>query len=231
MAAHEPELVTGLVELDRTSLRERAMTVLRNALAAREIPPGTRLVETELSTAMGISRGTLREALRQLEYEGLVEVGERGRLTVRTATPAELRDMFTVRAALEGLAASIVSARPDRSAGVVRLRAAVDSFESAGGSIGDVLDVDLAFHRLLCELTGNATLVRAWGALTGPIRMAVMVAGPDQALATMSAVRHRRLVDAIATGDPDTARSAVDAHLHHAARTLLDAGQDPSPSG
>ena len=103
---------------------------------------------------------------------------------------------------------------------------AVDSLESAGGSIGDVLDVDLAFHRLLCELTGNATLVRAWGALTGPIRMAVMVAGPDRALATMSAVRHRRLVDAVATGDPDTARSAVDAHLRQAARTLLDAEQD-----
>src|SRR6478735_1892894 len=114
MAARELELVTGLVELDRTSLRERAMTMLRNALAAREIPPGTRLVETELSTAMGISRGTLREALRQLEYEGLVEVGERGRLTVRTLTHAELAEMFTVRAALEGLAAATISTRPDR---------------------------------------------------------------------------------------------------------------------
>ncbi len=180
---------------------------------------------------MGISRGTLREALRQLEYEGLVEVGERGRLTVRTVTPAELRDMFTVRAALEGLAASLVATRPDRRAAVVRLRAAVDSLESAGGSIGDLMDVDLAFHRLLCELTGNSTLVRAWGALTGPIRMAVMFAGTDQALATMSAVRHRHIVDAIATGDPDTARSAVDAHLRQAARTLLDAEHDRDPSG
>ena len=52
------ELVRGLVELDRTSLRERALEMLRKAVTAREIEPGSRLVETELSAAMGISRGT-----------------------------------------------------------------------------------------------------------------------------------------------------------------------------
>ena len=76
------------------------------AVTTREIEPGSRLVETELSAALGISRGTLREALRQLEHEGLIEAGERGRLTVRTLSDAELADMFTVRAALEGLAAA-----------------------------------------------------------------------------------------------------------------------------
>ncbi len=106
MMARELKLITGLVELDRTSLRERALEMLRKAVTSREIEPGSRLVETELSAAMGISRGTLREALRQLEYEGLIEVGERGRLTVRTLTTSELADMFTVRAALEGLAAA-----------------------------------------------------------------------------------------------------------------------------
>jgi DNA-binding GntR family transcriptional regulator len=197
MAVREPEPVAGLVALDRTSLRERAMSVLRGAVTSGEIAPGTKLVETELSAAMGISRGTLREALRQLEYEGLLEVGERGRLTVRTLTDAEIMDVFAVRAALEGLAASIVSARPDRAALVARLQAALDALEAAGGSITDTVEVDLAFHRLLCELTGNPTLVN------------------------MSADRHRDLVDAIATGDPDAAATAVEEHMGGAARTLL----------
>ena len=221
MAVREPEPVAGLVALDRTSLRERAMGVLRSAVTSGEIAPGTKLVETELSAAMGISRGTLREALRQLEYEGLLEVGERGRLTVRTLTDAEILDVFAVRAALEGLAASIVSARPDRAALVARLQAALDALEAAGGSITDTVEVDLAFHRLLCELTGNPTLVRTWEALTGPIRMSIMFAGTDKALANMSADRHRDLVDAIATGDPDAARTAVEEHMREAARTLL----------
>jgi DNA-binding GntR family transcriptional regulator len=223
--ARELKLITGLVELDRTSLRERALEMLRTAVASREIEPGSRLVERELSAAMGISRGTLREALRQLEYEGLIEVGERGRLTVRTLTDAELADMFAVRAVLEGWAAAELSTRPDRDLWLGRLQAAVDALGAAGGSIGDLVEADLAFHRLLCELTGNATLVRAWETLTGPIRVAILFAGPVAALANMSGARHQQLLDAIATGDPVAAMSAVDAHMRAAARTLLAHGE------
>jgi DNA-binding GntR family transcriptional regulator len=224
-------MVAGLVELDRTSLRERALKMLRDAVASREIAPGTRLVETELSAAMNISRGTLREALRQLEYEGLIEVGERGRLTVRTLTDAELADMFTVRAALEGLAASVLSARPDRGMLVSQLETALENLEIAGGSIGELVEADLAFHRLLCELAGSTTLVRAWETLTGPIRVAILYAGPATAVANMAAARHQLIVDAIAGGDPETARRAVDTHMREAAQALLAPTQDPTPPG
>jgi len=225
MMARELKLITGLVELDRTSLRERALEMLRKAVTAREIEPGSRLVETELSAAMGISRGTLREALRQLEHEGLIEAGERGRLTVRTLTDAELADMFTVRAALEGLAAAGISIRPDRDLLLAQLQTALDALQAADGSIGDMVDADLAFHRLLCEATGNATLVRAWETLTGPIRVAILFAGPAAALANMSTARHQNLLDAIASGDPETAKGAIEAHMREAASTLSCAGQ------
>ena len=182
-------------------------------------------METELSAAMGISRGTLREALRQLEYEGLIEVGGWGRLTVRTLTDAELADMITVRAALEGLAAATISTRPDRDVLLPELQTALDALQAADGSINDMVEADLAFHRLLCELTGNSTLVRAWETLTGPVRVAILFAGPSAAVANMSAARHQRLLDAIGSGDPGIARSAVDTHIHEAARTLLAHGE------
>ena len=211
--------------LAKTSLREQALDQLRNAVTSGEIAPGTRLVETELSAAMGISRGTLREALRQLEYEGLIEVGERGRLTVRTLTATELADMFAVRACLEGLAAADLSTRSDRAAMLGRLQTALDALGTVDGSIGDMVEADLAFHRLLCEASGNTTLVRAWETLTGPIRVAILFAGPATALANMAAARHQRLLDAIASGDPETARGAVEAHMREAARTLLAHGE------
>ena len=224
MMARELKLITGLVELDRTSLRERALEMVRKAVTAGEIEAGSRLVETELSVVMGISRGTLREALRQLEYEGLIEVGERGRLTVRTLTDAELADMFTVRAALEGLAAATISTRPDHDVLLPELQTALDALQAADGSINDMVDADLAFHRLLCEASGNTTLVRAWETLTGPIRVAILFAGPATALANMAAARHQRLLDAIGSGDPGAARSAVDGHMREAASTLLAHG-------
>jgi len=226
MTARRPGMVPSLVELDRTSLRERALTMLRDAVASREIAPGTRLVETELSARMSISRGTLREALRQLEYEGLIEVDERGRLTVRTLTDAELGDMFTVRAALEGLAASLLSARPDRRMFLTQLEAALEALDVVGESISELIEADLAFHRLLCELAGNTTLLRAWETLTGPIRVAILFAGPATAVADMAAARHQLIVDAIAGGDPATARRAVDTHMREAADALLAPARD-----
>ena len=121
--------------------------------------------------------------------------------------------MFTVRAALEGLAAADLSTRPGPCGDARPTADGAGCPGAADGSIGDMVEADLAFHRLLCELTGNATLVRAWETLTGPIRVAILFAGPATALANMSAARHQLLLDAIASGDPDSARGAVDAHM------------------
>ena len=99
--AMSPKGRPKLSGLARTSLREQALHSLRNALTSGDIAQGTHLVETELSEALNISRGTLREALRQLQQEGLVEAGERGRAIVTdhmqgaadnvTATPFDIR--------------------------------------------------------------------------------------------------------------------------------------------
>jgi len=228
MTSNGPVLGASLGGLAKTSLREQALDQLRNAVTSGEIAPGTRLVETELSAALGISRGTLREALRQLQQEGLVEAGERGRLTVRTLSDTEILEMFAVRAALEGLAAFIVSGLPDLAGSVKKLQTALDALEAASGSINHMVEVDLAFHRLLCELTGNTTLVRTWEALAGSIRMSIMFAGTDKAVTNMSVPRHQQIIDAIATGDPDTARTAVDEHMREAAENLL--ADNPVPA-
>ncbi len=211
-------LGTGLA---KTSLREQALDVLRNAVTSGQLQPGTHLVETELSAALSISRGTLREALRQLQQEGLVEPRERGRLSVRTLHDDEIREMFDVRSALEGLAAARVSVRPDRTEKVALLQAALDRMAAAEGSISDMVEIDLDFHRLLCRSSGNATLERTWEALAGSIRMSIMFAGAERAVTNMSVARHQAVIDAIATGDPDTARSAVSNHMHEAVVNLL----------
>jgi DNA-binding GntR family transcriptional regulator len=207
--------------LAKTSLREQALDVLRNAVTSGEIRPGTHLVETELSAALSISRGTLREALRQLEQEGLIEPSERGRLRVRTLSAAEIEQMFQVRSALEGLAAASLCRLKNRKTVVRKLQTALSALAAATGSINDMVEIDLDFHRTMCTLTGNTALVRSWEGIAGSIRMSIMFAGTERALTNMSVPRHQLLVDAVAAGNPDAARTAVEEHMSEAAVTLM----------
>src|ERR1044071_6894568 len=104
LTVQEPRIsadATSLLRLEKTSLRQQALTALRRAITTGQLSPGTHLVETELSEAMQISRGTLREAMRQLQQEGLITAGARGRLSVRHLDEKEIKDIFDVRAALE----------------------------------------------------------------------------------------------------------------------------------
>ena len=96
--------VEPLNSLDRTTLRERALEALRSAITSGRYRPGDHLGEVDLATHLGISRGTVREALRHLQQEGLVTAGNRGMLRVNTISPKEVRELFRVRAALESLA-------------------------------------------------------------------------------------------------------------------------------
>ena len=213
----------SLLRLEKTSLREQALTALRRAITTGQLAPGTHLVETELSDALQISRGTLREAMRQLQQEGLISAG-RARPAVG-APPRRQGDQAT----------SSTSARrwsrwrhanwptlPDRSAAAAALRNAVDDMERwAASNLEDRIEADLRFHRTMCQLTGNETLLHSW-----------IVAGgqhPD-----VDHVRRRRpgdqehgrraaprIVDAIESGDADKAAAKVRDHMAGAAKTLV----------
>src|SRR6476661_9716379 len=224
---------TSLLRLEKTSLREQALTALRKAITTGQLPPSTHLVETELSEALQISRGTLREAMRQLQQEGLISAGARGRLSVRHLDTKEIRDIFNVRAALESLAARELASGPDRAEAVATLRRAVEDMDRwAASDLEDRIEADLRFHRTMCQLTGNETLLHQWTSLEGSIRMSIMYAGVDSAIKNMDTKRHFDIVDAIETGDPDTAAETVHDHMAGAAKVLVEGAADrarPSP--
>ncbi len=213
---------TSLLRLEKTSLRQQALTALRRAITTGQLPPGTHLVETELSDALQISRGTLREAMRQLQQEGLITAGARGRLSVRHLQEKEIKDLFDVRAALESLAARKLCELPDRSAAATALRKAVTEMQRwEASNLEDRIEADLMFHRTLCHLTGNDTLLHSWMSLEGSFRMSIMYGGVDRAVKNMNAARHQEIVDAIETGDADQAAAKVRDHMSGAANTLV----------
>ena len=209
----------ALLGLEKTSLRQQAVAALRVAITSGELAPSSPLVETELSEMLQISRGTLREAMRQLQQEGLISAGARGRLYVRHLDSKEIRDIFAVRAALEALAVRELAGLADRTTVIAELRAALDVMDTA--VLEARIEADLNFHRTMCTLTGNDTLLHSWISLEGSIRMSIMFAGLDRAVGNMDVGRHSAIVDAIETGDADEAATAIQNHMDWASANLV----------
>jgi DNA-binding GntR family transcriptional regulator len=208
-----------LTNLDRSTLRERALDALRSAIMNGRYRPGDHLGEVDLAGHLGVSRGTVREALRHLQQEGLVTAGVRGMLRVRSHTATEVRELFEVRAALEGLAVRLLIASPKRDAAVAALRKAVAQLDDTHRDFIAHVDADMAFHLLVCELSGNSMLVTAWRQLAGRIRVTIMASGEAQAT-LMSGSYHAPIVDAVEAGDVAKAVDVLQEHMDRAAVRL-----------
>ncbi|MFF9042069.1 GntR family transcriptional regulator [Streptomyces sp. NPDC014892] len=206
-----------------TTLREQALVALRSAITSGQYRPGDHLGEVEIAERLSVSRGTVREALRHLQQEGLVTAGARGMLRVSQLSPVEVRELFQVREVLEGLAIRqiIESSRGPEAVralreAVARLREAVAS----GADLSAKVEADLAFHLLLCELSGNSVLLSTWRQLEGPIRVVIMNASTDRREVAMAASAHLPVVEAIERGDAAAAQAVLHVHMAAAVEQL-----------
>lgn len=214
-----------LQSIDRSTRRARCLLALRSAITAGQFAPGDHLSEVELAGTLGVSRATVREALRHLEQDGLAVATARGMLRVREMDAVQIRELYAVRGTLEALAGETLAGRPQREAAAATLDAAVARLDAAEGDLPAQVEADLAFHVLLCELAGNETLLRHWRSLEGPIRVTVMHAGPRRALHNMAAARHRPIVSAIRSGDRAATRDTIARHMTEAAERLVAASR------
>ena len=208
--------IEPLASLDRSTLRERSLGSLRSAIVSGQYRPGDHLSEVELANFLGVSRGTVREALRHLQQEGLVTAGNRGMLRVNSLTATEVRELFEVRAALEGMAVRQIIASPRREAAVAALRTSLEQLTDEGDDFPARIEADLAFHLQLCREAGNSMLVEAWQHLEGRMRVAILNAATWQA-PMMARDRHAPIVDAIERADVAAALAVVDEHMTSAA--------------
>jgi len=214
-----PVTAEPLSNLDRSTLRERALEALRLAITSGQYRPGDHLSEVALASRLGVSRGTVREALRHLQQEGLVTAGTRNMLRVSTVSPKDVRELFRVRAALEGLAVAEIIASPQRDTAIAGLREALARLSDTDGDFATRLEADLDFHLQLCRLSGNDMLVEAWRYLEGRIRVTIMNCETvDTPISMMARTRHAPIVEAIERGDVEAAKSVVEQHMAAAAQ-------------
>jgi DNA-binding GntR family transcriptional regulator len=205
-------------------LRNRAEAALRDAIVSGQLLPGTRLVEVQLAERLGVSRGTLRQALRELEHAGfVVSVPYRGTY-VAEQTPNVLRDAYELRGVLEGFAATQVPA--DAIPGIVATqRRCVQQMHQAleGGRYADVAAIDLEFHTPLCDASGNQRLHQVWGTLSAPLQ--ARYANDVESLYEPAEVisRHELLIDLLQAAAPGPLEAGIRDHYMETARRMTAA--------
>ncbi len=222
--------LANLPPVERRVLRHEVLLGLRTGILAGEIVPGTRLLEIPLAAELGVSRGPVREALRQLEQEGLVEFfPHRGAVVVGVAE-SEVETIYGIRALLEGRA----FAQACRTLTDEDIEGLGDTVEkmieaSEAGDVDTVTEHDLAFHGRVVELSGFQYLRRLWTSIDGVVRSrtfhATVVPEPTDPAEAREwligpSIEHRELVDALRSRRPAVASKAAMAHVNRGLERL-----------
>jgi DNA-binding GntR family transcriptional regulator len=196
-------------------LRERLVRDLRGQIASGAIPPGERIVERDIAARFGTSRGPVREALRSLEHEGLVESTPYAGVCVTKLDAAEVDVIVALRRQVEYFAIASAALRADPAA-CERLRSTARDMRRAyeEGDFIRCVELDMTFHLGICEASGHKTLIATMKTLLprlGSMWYPDLEAGrltPDALVD-----EHMALADAVAERDVDAALRAIDEHI------------------
>jgi DNA-binding GntR family transcriptional regulator len=199
-----------LPEIVRTpSLSAKAKESIESAIWSGQLAPGAHLVETQLAGQFHISRGPLREALKTLAAQGLVEIHPGRGAFVANPTADDMQDMIVLRAVLGGMAARYVAASGDRAL-FARLAEPLERMRTAvaRGDERAFFDDHWVFYETMYRAT-NAVVFRAWSSLHGLIDIYVRRLGrPHLPLARILAC-YERFLELFRTGDADEAEAVV----------------------
>jgi DNA-binding GntR family transcriptional regulator len=200
-------------------MRQEVLTALRSAILANEILPGTRLLESDVAARMGVSRAPVREAIRQLEQEGLVEsFAHRGAVVIGLPED-EIDAIYELRALIEAKAMERATERVTEQ-DLEGLEAIIVEMQEALArrDIEEVAEIDLRFHGSIVEHSGLTLLRRIWSSLDGLVRVRSYQAleRPGRAAEYFmknSVASHSTLVDALRAGDAAKGAAAVREHI------------------
>lgn len=223
------------IERSAAPLRHNVVDALRTAIIEGRLAPGARLTERELIDMMSVSRTVIREALRQLESEGVIETIPNKGPIVRKLTLAEAKDLYLIRSVLEGLAARMFVANASKDE-ITRLKAAVDGTSAAyrDGDPDAILAAKNRFYDILFQGAGSETLSSMIGTLHARIWRwrALGLSHPNRSRSRSkeSTRTLRALLKAIERGDAEAAEEMARTEVTNArAEIELLLGDESQP--
>jgi DNA-binding GntR family transcriptional regulator len=206
----------GLRRVPLQSRREHVVEILREAIANGDLKPGDRLLEADLSRELGTSRAPLREALRQLEQEGLIVSTPYKGSEVLGVTQAEIEHVLVpVRVTLEKFAfAQALKRLTDDD--FAELQALVDGMSEAASahSSEKLAELDIRFHETVIARAEQPHCLQLWKTIQPRVWAYFRRDAPAHADPQTVATQHQELLDVLKTRDEEATVSAVEQHIH-----------------
>jgi DNA-binding GntR family transcriptional regulator len=212
----------NIMQVRRRGLPDEAADRIRDAIFAGVLPPGSPIREADLAESLDVSRGSVREGLTVLEREGLVQSAWHRGTKVINLTARDAEEIYSVRAALEGLATRSAAGNVDLAA----LSELVDQMARglrAGVASEELLAVDIEFHDTIYQASGNRRLREAWLAVRSQVYLFQLTRirlGHDNYRAVV-VDEHREIVALLEAGDADAITRFAEEHVHSAKRALV----------
>ena len=204
-----------------TSLADQVFEKLENDIIQGTYPRGEILTELKLVDQLGVSRTPIRDALRRLEQERLIEDTGKGSRVVGI-TEEDLEDIMNIRQRIEGLAA-YYAAKNMTPEGLAELTHIVDlqDFYYDKGDAEQLRQVDEQFHDLICYLSKRTVIMDTLIPLHRKTRRYRRISMEDWSRTVNTRKEHKAIFDAMASGDADLAESLMAKHIENAKKHML----------
>ena len=213
-----------MLEHKTISLAEQVFERLERDILGGVYPRGALLTELGLGTDLGVSRTPIREALRRLEQEHLIEMTGKGILVIGI-TQKDLQDIFSIRMRIEGLASREAALRiTDEELRELRDTLELQEFYVMKHNAGSIRGMDSKFHQLIYRFSGSTALYDTLIPLHNKTQKYRQTSVENETRATQSAMEHRAIYEAIAERNADLAEKHTLTHIENAREYILNQG-------
>ena len=210
-----------MIEHKTISLSDQVFLHLENDILSGKYSRGEILTESKLSAELGVSRTPIREALRRLEQEHLIEETGKGSLVIGI-TEKDLADIFLIRGKLEGMAAALAAKnRTDEQLNELKEVLELQEFYLSKADAERIKFMDNQFHSTLYRLSGSMSFYDTLIPLHKKIQKYRMVSVQSKSRAVASVEEHRLIFEAISAGDATSAEKYAKQHVDNAYNHIL----------
>jgi DNA-binding GntR family transcriptional regulator len=228
VSAEASELAADRVLLGRTSTAERVADVLRTRISEGYFPPGARLAEDAIGSALAVSRNTLREAFRLLTHERLLSHELNRGVFVRMLTVDDVIDIYRVRKLVECAAVRGITSPPD----LERVNSAVSDGVQAGesGEWHELGTANIRFHRAVVALAGSPRVDELMRGVLAELRLIFHVMADPRRFHEPYLLRNGEIAERLQAGDGPGAESMLARYLDDAEQQLVGAYGELNPA-